>query len=342
MKRSSPPVIVTPLEWRGLLKKGQVAGVARSATLTVAKDGSVSFVASAFDADRYGDTINGLGWKLDNFKANPVLLWAHSHSTPPVGRVGSIEVPGAEKAPLEAHDCTFTPAEMHAFGAEVGAMVKGGFLNAVSVGFLPIKWEERYDEGGRFLGYHFIEQELLELSVVPVPAQPQALLLSKGFAKSLSQWIETPDDSSPMARGFQQELGGFFKAADDLQASADGDGFERMEALLERIAKATEAPRFTVRLGDMEVSGPDVASVKALVRAVSGDVKALPAPAPVERTCPACGAEDGCNIDCLTCLGKAGDPVPEPAPVASEASGGEDAGDTSLASVLIGLANDQS
>ncbi len=328
MKTSSQnrPAILNAPEWRAMLKSNKVCGIAKSGTIERAADGTVSFTASSLDADRYGDTIDQAGWKLTNFKANPVMLWAHSHHTPPVGKAPGV---GLVNGNLSTGPVTFTSDEEHPFGAQVGRMVKGGFLNAVSVGFLPSKWEERYDEGGRFKGYHFTEMELLEISVVPVPANPHALIQSKGFANSLAEWCATPDDTAPMARGFQSEVTGFLKAAADMQTaadeSADAGDFSHMITLLERIAKATEAPRFTVRLGDMEVSGPDVASVKALIAAVTKDAKALPV---VAKTCAACGAEDGCNIDCLTCLGKA--PVAKAAPVT-------DAGDDFTPLGWIGL-----
>lgn len=288
MKRSTRPVVLAAPEWRDLQKKGTVAGLVRAAPLVRAADGTVSFVASSEAADRYGDTIDQAGWDLGAYQRNPVLLWAHSHDCPPVGRVGSIKVAGD----LVCSGVEFTPADMHAFGAEVGAMVKAGFLNTVSVGFLPRAWEERYDEGGRFLGYHFTQCELLEISVVPVPANPEAMIEGRAFTKSLQGWASATaaGEGEPMPRAFAQQVQQLAKAADDLQTPAGDDDdadalgvhMAAQTALLERIAKATEAPRFTVRMGDFEVSGPDVASVKALLGAVTKDTQALPDEAPTD------------------------------------------------------------
>ena len=54
-------------------------------------------------------------------------------------------------------------------------LYKGKFLNAVSVGFIPIRWET----GSAEAGYRrkFLEQELLEVSAVGIPANPEALQL---------------------------------------------------------------------------------------------------------------------------------------------------------------------
>ena len=63
-------------------------------------------------------------------------------------------------------------------------LYKGGFLNAVSVGFIPVRWED----GSEKLGYRrkYIEQELLEVSAVAIPANPDALALGlrSGAVKS--------------------------------------------------------------------------------------------------------------------------------------------------------------
>ena len=58
----------------------------------------------------------------------------------------------------------------------MAALYARGFQWGVSVGFRPIRWEERRDaRTGAFLGLRYLEQELLEVSAVPVPANREAL-----------------------------------------------------------------------------------------------------------------------------------------------------------------------
>jgi hypothetical protein len=89
----------------------------------------------------------------------------------------------------------FASAETYPFAETVRRMVAGGFLSAASVGFKPLKY--MYNEERR--GVDIEESELLEWSIVPVPANPECLVqlsaaLAPGmldeFAKSCEQFME--------------------------------------------------------------------------------------------------------------------------------------------------------
>src|SRR5687767_5765621 len=55
----------------------------------------VTVVCSNATVDRYGDIIEQ-NWALDNFRKNPVLLFAHESRSLPVGRVSQIGVQGGQ------------------------------------------------------------------------------------------------------------------------------------------------------------------------------------------------------------------------------------------------------
>jgi HK97 family phage prohead protease len=243
MKRTARPVVLSAPEWRAQTKEGKANALSRFALIqrdAGGVPGDVSFIASTCQPDRYGDTIDQTGWVTDAYEENPVLLWAHSYETPPVGKVGAL-VKG--KDDLRCKGIEWTPDDVHEFGAQVGRMVKAGFLNTVSVGFLPLQWEERRDpETGSFLGYHFRRQELLEVSVVPVPANPGALVQSRAFASTLRSWAERNDQSSVQARQWHAEVETWLKAADDMeqakQVSQDDESFAEMVALLRSLVES--------------------------------------------------------------------------------------------------------
>ena len=152
------------------------------------------FVASDETVDRYGDIIRANGWQLDNFRKNPVLLFSHKSRDLPVGRVDPIAVEGTR---LIAH-AEFMPEGVDPFADTIWQMVDQKFLSAVSVGFMPLASPNpMFDENQHLTGFEYIAQELLELSVVPVPANPNALQLAKevlrGDAARIAQQLLAPD-----------------------------------------------------------------------------------------------------------------------------------------------------
>lgn len=142
---------------------------------------TVRFVASDESVDRYGDIIRVSGWNLEPFKKNPVLLFAHNSRDLPIGTADAW-VDLSRKALLA--DATFLSAEQNDFADQVWRIVEAGALRAVSVGFMPTETPNilRDDKNEWITGFEFIAQELLELSVVPVPANPNALALARSVS----------------------------------------------------------------------------------------------------------------------------------------------------------------
>lgn len=133
------------------------------------KEEAMTFVVSSEEVDRHGDVAVARGWRLEAYRRNPVFLWAHDYSRPVIGRALSVwREPGRLLARME-----FAPTD---FAREVAALYRSGYQQGVSVGFKPLRYEERrHPESGAFLGIRFLEQELLEVSAVPVPANREAL-----------------------------------------------------------------------------------------------------------------------------------------------------------------------
>lgn len=61
-------------------------------------------------------------------------------------------------------------------------------MRAVSVGFVPKKWTRNEERAG--YAVDFVEQELLEYSAVPVPANPEALLEAKSAGIDVAPMVE--------------------------------------------------------------------------------------------------------------------------------------------------------
>lgn len=151
-----------------------------------------AIVGSTNVLDRMGDIIDQNGWDLKDYKSNPVILWGHNvrEERPPIGKALKvwIEDKGKDSAKL-MFKVQFDLLD--SFAAEIFRKIKDGFLNTVSVGFLPLEWEE-LDPDNWFGGLKYTKQQLLELSPVCVPANPQALVGLRSFAEKDKRF--TPEE----------------------------------------------------------------------------------------------------------------------------------------------------
>src|SRR3990167_2984668 len=127
------------------------------------------FKISDATSDYDNDIVDVAGWDLSNFKktGGPVMF-GHDYSSLPIAKdVGiSIEADGLYGYPQ------FPAPGIHAFADTVYDLIQGGFLNAASVGFKPKRY--LYNEDRK--GYDIAEAQLLEYSIVPIGANPAALI----------------------------------------------------------------------------------------------------------------------------------------------------------------------
>ena len=162
-----PPARATPI-------RECFARLAPDAALA-AGDRTISYIFSDESVARDGNTIATSGWRLDNFLANPVFLWAHDADAPPIGKVTFIRAVGSELRGA----VRYATAEEYPFADTIFRLTKGGFINATSVSWLPIEWRRATDPN-RPGGIDFLDQELLEVSGVPLPSLPTALATARG------------------------------------------------------------------------------------------------------------------------------------------------------------------
>lgn len=187
-------------------------------------ESAITFVISDETKDRYGDVVQVDGWDTRNFLKNPVLLWAHRYGEPPVGKMPTLtSTQSADRKVIKGTVSEWVPREVSQFAWAVEQMVRKGFLNAVSVGFLPIEFTFNDD-----WSMNFIKQELLEVSVVPVPANPNALAEAKSlglWVPELDQWVErTLDERRPGPElEFARRAQGFLKPVRAAVPSVAGD-----------------------------------------------------------------------------------------------------------------------
>lgn len=159
----------------------------------------IPWVLSDESVDRMGDVIRADGWELDEFKKSPVVIWGHgkgvdSDADEPIGRANNVRVEGKR---LVA-DIEFAAKESER-AARKFRLANAGYIKAGSVGFSQKEVDRVDDEDERKklgLGKHgvlFKRQELLEFSIVAVPANPHALQASVRageIRESDAQWFE--------------------------------------------------------------------------------------------------------------------------------------------------------
>src|SRR5262245_12968978 len=137
----------------------------------------MKFVLSDETKDRYGDIIKSDGWRLENFKKNPIAMFNHDRGFP-VGSWESVKVEGKRLVGMLRLAAQGTSQRVD----ELRALVQQGIIRAVSVGFRTLARTPMLDEEGNPTGgLIFNSTELLEASLVSVPANPNAIQLARSL-----------------------------------------------------------------------------------------------------------------------------------------------------------------
>lgn len=146
--------------------------------LEVSKDGEW-MVASLPSVDRDKDRVFPRGIDLTNFRRNPIMFFGHNYKDPwaVVGTAAEIQVSGDSfKVKPKLREPASESDPMHI----IRALWEANILRAASIGFIPKKGKPN-----SFGGTDYEEVELLEISIVPLPANQDALRLAvKGLGQS--------------------------------------------------------------------------------------------------------------------------------------------------------------
>ena len=182
--------------------------------------GRVSAIVSSESRDRDGDVIRAEGWNLDNFMRHPVLLASHDYHSlrSQIGEWESMEVEGKTMRGVarffigkgnEEADWAFQLAKEKAL--------------AFSVGFVPDMDKAmplQKDDPFGTQGLEFKGQELLEVSAVTVPSNPDAL----------QRVAKAPNLHPVMAEIVEERL-----AEEELEPQATSLSQEDIDAIADRV-----------------------------------------------------------------------------------------------------------
>ena len=130
---------------------------------------TISGIASTPTEDRVGDVVVPAGAR---YKTPIPLLWQHKHDQP-IGSVHKVAI-SSRGIEIEASLVEGTRA-----ADEAWMLISGRAINALSIGFIGIKGEPA-ERGIRWTSY-----DLIEISVVSCPANPDAVFQPKAHGGSV-------------------------------------------------------------------------------------------------------------------------------------------------------------
>ena len=223
-------------------------------------EGAHRMVVAANDQSRNGDDLNLRGVSFKNYRKNPVVLWSHGSGSFSPGPSGGIPIAktlqiGHDEQGRIVPDFQFNSDDE--FAARVENAWNGGFIRAASIRYLPTKVVEVRGNGGEVERLRVEESELLEWSLVPVPADPDSVRAA-ARALNLPEEIfrgfetgshETLPQTEPEPDGRQVPTAPAAVTADDVSLEA------RVDALEKKVfAPSTEEHEHE----SQETTGPDV------------------------------------------------------------------------------------
>lgn len=139
------------------------------------KDRTAQFIISDDQVDRM-DEIVEQSWDTENYKNNPIVLWGHNPDEPEnvLGTSLGLETEkGDDDVTRTKSTVKFSDEGINPKADMVFNQVKAGILRTVSVGFIPKTFKTSEDDKDVLA-----DNELLEFSIVPIPANPRAVALA--------------------------------------------------------------------------------------------------------------------------------------------------------------------
>jgi HK97 family phage prohead protease len=133
----------------------------------------IRVIVSTADVDRSGDIIEPNGIDFSAYRKNPVILYQHDHDEP-IARCAEIGVVNGRVEAL----IQFPDADASEDSDKVYNLIKAGVLNAVSIGFIPTEYiplDPKEPWGPR----KYVSCEMIEASIVSVPANSAALIIER-------------------------------------------------------------------------------------------------------------------------------------------------------------------
>lgn len=177
-------------------------------------DGLLRFVAATEGVKGDGIDLKMSGARLERYRANPIFGYGHryySREDLPIGRAPEVDLVGQSLKIGVEFD------QEDPFAVRVEKKYRGHFLNAVSIGFNVLEWED--DRGSYWQGGTATDWELLEVSAVPVPMDASAVVTGGRSLRDL--FGDLPLDPSVQVERDTVTLTRSVRVSEDLIRAAD-------------------------------------------------------------------------------------------------------------------------
>lgn len=138
-------------------------------------DREVLAVAASSELARDGHVLDVTALDTSNYARNPIVLANHDSDAP----IGVATALGVSAGKLFVR-IQFADEGISAVADEWAALTKGGIVSALSVGFDPLETKP-LDPKQPYGGQLITRSELLEISLVSVPADPAAVVTARAF-----------------------------------------------------------------------------------------------------------------------------------------------------------------
>lgn len=138
-------------------------------------DGEIEGIIATEDVDRQGEKMDIKGLDIKKFMASggPVL-YGHDYQGLPIGKTESIRKSGGQLI------ARFKLAiDISQLANQVYDLILGNFLTGLSIGFIGKEFDDENNT--------WIKSEMLEFSVVPVPANSEAMITAKSKGLKINE-----------------------------------------------------------------------------------------------------------------------------------------------------------
>lgn len=233
------------------------------------------YILSSDRLNRNGYRVLTNGIKTDAFQKNPVLLLSHMTWGTSIGRVDDLQIEGGNLTGIPVFD------ENDPVGLMLKKKCESGHPIALSIGFRPLQTSATDVLPGQQFET-VTECELLEVSVVTVPGNPDAVGLSANS--------ETPIPAIPQSKKMEksaQLLGLAADAGDDALAQKIAELQAQSAQLLAANQKATADSVLALGASKGMVTDANRATYEKLAMSDPDSLKAIFESAPAQQPAPA-------------------------------------------------------